>query len=64
VQVLFRQAADEPLLRLWIEQQLWRHHLEPALVWSIVQATPRTVTAGLRTFRITPSSGASRCPAK
>jgi hypothetical protein len=55
VKALFRQAATDPLTRLWIEQQLRRHHLAPDTVWRIVQAPTSTVTAGVRTFRVTPS---------
>jgi hypothetical protein len=64
VQVLFCQAAVDLLTRLWIEQQLRRHHLDPDTVWRIVQAPTRTVTAGVRTFGVTPSQGAFACPAK
>ena len=62
VKALFRQAAADPLTRLWIEQQLRRHHLDPDTVWRIVQAPTSTVTAGVRTFRVTPASGSVRMP--
>src|SRR5262245_21449918 len=35
-QELLRRLAQAPLMRLWIEQQLRRHQLDPALVWRIV----------------------------
>jgi hypothetical protein len=63
-QDLFRQAATDPLTRLWIEQQLWRHRLDPDVVWRIVQAPTSTVTSGVRTFRVIPSQGISTCPAR
>ena len=64
VKTLFRTAAADPLTRLWITQQLHRHHLDPATVWQIVKAPTVTVTAGLRTFSVTPSQGAAACPAR
>ena len=39
-------------------------NLDPTTVWPIVKAPISTVTAGLRTFRVTPSQGAAACPAK
>jgi hypothetical protein len=63
-QTLFRKAADDPLTRLWVEQQLQRHHLDPATVWHLVKAPASTVTARVRTFRVTSGQGAFACPAR
>jgi hypothetical protein len=54
-QALFRRMAESPLMRLWIEQQLRRHRLDPALVWRIVQLSPTSATGGLRTHLVNPS---------
>jgi hypothetical protein len=62
-QTLFRKAATDPIKKLWIDQQLHRHHLDPATVWRIVQPTPSTRTSGLRTIFITPPQGVSACQA-
>ena len=62
-QALFRQAATDPLTRLWIAQQLRRHHLDPETVWRIVAAPTPRVTGGLRTFAVTSHPGAAPCPA-
>jgi hypothetical protein len=64
VKDLFCHAAVDLLTRLWLEQQLRRHHLDPDTVWRIVQAPTSTVTAGVRTFRVTLSHGASACRAR
>jgi hypothetical protein len=47
-QDLFRRMATDPLTRLWIEQQLRHHQLDPALVWRVVQPAPTAPTGGLR----------------
>jgi hypothetical protein len=54
-QDLFRRMAQSPLMKLWIEQQLRRHRLDPALVWRIVQPTETSPTGGLRTHLVNPS---------
>jgi hypothetical protein len=51
-QALFRRIAANPLLKLWIEQQLRRHQLAPALVWQLIQLAPPAAT-GLRTVAVT-----------
>jgi hypothetical protein len=61
VQALFRQASTDPLTRLWIAQQLRRHHLNPAAVWRVVKAPTTSAPAGLRTFTVTPTSGTAAC---
>jgi hypothetical protein len=59
-----REAATAPLKKLWTDQQLRRHRLDPATVWRIVQPTPPVPPGGLRTISI-PSShaGGSACQA-
>jgi hypothetical protein len=47
-QELLRRMAQDPLMRLWIEQQLRRHQLDPALVWRVVERAPASPTGGLR----------------
>jgi hypothetical protein len=47
-QALFRRMAESPLMTLWIEQQLRRHQLDPALVWRIVPLPEAPTTSGLR----------------
>jgi hypothetical protein len=57
-QDLFRRMAESPLMKLWIEQQLWRHRLTPALVWKAVGASPTpTTVGGLRTLSTPPHPG-------
>jgi len=63
VKALFREAAADPLTRLWIDQQLRRHRLDPASVWRIIQPPPNPSTSGLRTIFITPPQGVSVCRA-
>jgi hypothetical protein len=41
-------------MKLWIEQQLRRHHLDPALVWRSVQPPESPATRALR--KVTVSS--------
>lgn len=55
-QELFRRMAQSPLMRLWIEQQLRRHQLDPALVWRIVPLPLPSSTGGLRMVALQPSS--------
>jgi hypothetical protein len=47
-QELFRRMATDPLMRLWIDQQLRRHQLDPTLVWRVVQVAEAPTTGGLR----------------
>jgi hypothetical protein len=47
-QDLFRRMAESPLMTLWIEQQLRRHQLDPALVWKAVGLGPAPTAGGLR----------------
>src|SRR6516162_3777707 len=58
-QALFRRMGARPLLRLWIDQQLQRHHLNPARVWMIVEPTPApaSTTGGLRTSTVASRQG-------
>jgi hypothetical protein len=48
-------------MRLWINQQLRRHHLDPATVWRIVQAP--SSTSRLHTVFISPAEGDRACRA-
>jgi hypothetical protein len=54
VQDLFRRLAESPLQKLWIDQQLRRHQLDPALVWKAVGLPAAPTTSGLR--KVTVSS--------
>jgi hypothetical protein len=47
-QDLFRRMAASPLMKLWIEQQLRRHLLDPTLVWRSVQPTEASPAGGPR----------------
>jgi hypothetical protein len=53
-QELFRRLGQDPLMKLWIEQQLRHHRLDPALVWRIVGLAQTPTTGGLRTVAIPP----------
>jgi hypothetical protein len=56
-QALFRRMAESPLMRLWIDQQLRRHRLNPALVWKAVGLTEAPTVSGIRTLSTPPHPG-------
>jgi len=60
-QILLREAATAPLKKLWIDQQLRRHRLDPATVWRIVQPTPPAPLSGLRTISLPSHAGVAVC---
>jgi hypothetical protein len=58
---LLRRLGHDPLMRLWIDQQLRHHGLDAALVWRVVTLAPASTASSFNVVTINRERGTA-CP--